>query len=304
MMFTKMTLPAQVFAAIAALCFALSNITIKRGYGDTSVLAGLIVSLCTGILLTGAIVVSDPPGSVSLAGVVAFGLAGVLSPTLGRAANAVGIDRLGAAVSVPLHASAYPIAASVVAFLLLGQSIRPLQLVGLAVVVTAIWLLARRPTDVAAPGHVARSIRASGKVPAVLFPLAAGTCYGLSDVAQSRGVEELADPVFGAMIGLVVGFAIWTTAAFSISTLRSDLRLGSRGVWWFVLTGLLTAGATISIIEALRVGQVVVVSSIVGTQPVLVVVFSALFLRRFEHFGPRVVVGALAAMVGTILVSA
>jgi uncharacterized membrane protein len=58
----------------------------------------------------------------------------------------------------------------------------------------------------------------------------------------------------------------------------------------------------LSVFYALSQGKVVIVEPLVSTNPVLSLIFSAVFLRDVEAITPRVVLGALCTVVGTILV--
>jgi drug/metabolite transporter (DMT)-like permease len=66
---------------------------------------------------------------------------------------------------------------------------------------------------------------------------------------------------------------------------------------------LLNAGAILSFFCALNVDTVVRVDSSVVCNPLLTILWAAIFLRQVETLSWRVIVGALVTMVGTVLVA-
>ena len=295
-----------MFAALAAIFYAAGSVTVKRGVQDTSVLAGLIASLASGSAVLAAILLISPPDAISWSGVAAFIVAGMFGPMAGRMAAITGVDRMGASRSVPIQGSLYPVSATLVAALLLGQGLRPLEVMGLAVVVAGVWMLSRKQSVVEeatraspAPG-VAPSPQRS--IPPIVFPLLAGLFYGLSDVARARGVDSLEEPIAGALIGTLTGLLLWGGAAVFVPSLRASLRFGT-GVRWFAASGVLAGLAVVCTIQALSTGDVAVVSPIVAAQPLPVLVLSAVLLRRLERLDLLVVAGGLAIMAGAVLIS-
>ena len=58
----------------------------------------------------------------------------------------------------------------------------------------------------------------------------------------------------------------------------------------------------LSVFHALSFGNIVTVEPLIGANPVLVILLSAIFLRDLESITCRVVLGALCTVVGSILV--
>lgn len=300
----QLTLPAQVLAAMAAIFYAAGSVTVKLGVQDTSVLAGLLASLASGSAVLGGILLISPPEAPSLAGVAAFILAGVFGPMAGRSAAVTGVDRMGASRAVPIQGTLYPVSASLVAALLLGQSLGLWEIIGLVVVVAGVWMLSRRQSTVEGRGVPAQAGLPSPQrsIPPIVFPLLAGLFYGLSDVARARAVDSWSEPVAGALIGTLTGLLLWGTAAACVPNLRAKLRFG-KGMRWFAASGVFAGLAVVSTIQALRTGDVAVVSPIVAAQPLPILILSAMFLRRLERLDFIVVAGGLAIMVGVLLIS-
>ena len=81
---------------------------------------------------------------------------------------------------------------------------------------------------------------------------------------------------------------------------RRRLTLGSLPA--FVPAGLLFGLSYVSLYEAFFRGRLSVVAPLVATESLWGVGFSALFLRRIEGVGRRLVVGALFVVAGGIVI--
>ena len=66
--------------------------------------------------------------------------------------------------------------------------------------------------------------------------------------------------------------------------------------------GFFNTAAMLSVFYALSHGKVVIVEPLVSSNPVLTLLFTAIFLRDLEVINLRVITGALLTVIGTILV--
>jgi drug/metabolite transporter (DMT)-like permease len=88
-------------------------------------------------------------------------------------------------------------------------------------------------------------------------------------------------------------------AAWLLATRR---RLPLAGFGAFVPSGILFGLSYLCLFEAYYRGPVTVVSPLVATESLWGVALSALFLRRHERVGPRLVGGAALVVVGGVLI--
>jgi drug/metabolite transporter (DMT)-like permease len=88
----------------------------------------------------------------------------------------------------------------------------------------------------------------------------------------------------------------------SARNLKRDLRAPRRSILWIAVAGVLASnGAMLSFI-ALSQAPVVVISPVVAISPLMTLVLTAIFLRRVERLGKRVVLGSLLVVGGVFLV--
>ncbi|MQB00645.1 MAG: EamA family transporter [Actinobacteria bacterium] len=298
-------MPPEVFAAVAALSYAASNICIRLGVQSTSVVAGLLVSLLSGSLITLIAFLVDLPNSPSLVGVAIFAISGLLGPGLGRAAMISGIERLGPAIAIPVLSSLYPVFAVAGAMITLNEDVSARRFVGLAVVVLGVWILSQKEASMAPtslPTGTSTVATPTYRIPAIVIPLAAGVFYGAGDVFRKKAVELLPDAVLGSFIGITAALLVWSAMVALSNHMRALTRFG-KGSWWLALSGAFSAIAVLSVTKAFEEGDVTVVTPIVAAQSLPVLLLSAIFLRRIDHVDFRIALGTICVVGGSVIVS-
>ena len=124
--------------------------------------------------------------------------------------------------------------------------------------------------------------------------------FGASSIFRKAGLEYVAIPVMAAAV------TAGTAAIFSFTLLQfhggkvgveADAARARPG---FFQRRLFNTAATLSVFYALSHGKVVIVEPLVSSNPVLTLLFTAIFLRDLEAVNLRVISGALLTVVGTI----
>ena len=277
--------------------FAGSHVVSKKGTQTTSVIAGLIISLATGTLILGVATLTRLPTSLSGKGVAVIAASGILAPALARGAAIAGIDRLGPSTSVPIQCGTYPLLAVLGAIVILHEPVSGLRFAGVVAIVVGVWLLSR-PAEEPKRDSTRRLFRRPG----VMFPIAAGLAKGSADIVRKTGLDLVPHATFGAALGLATALTVWLVATALLPPVRSKISFGS-GTPWFVLGGSFAGLAVLLQFHALQNGDVSTVSPIVASQPIIVLLFSAVFLRGLERVNLRIALGVAGVVVGTILVS-
>lgn len=299
--------PAEAWALFSTFCFAGGHVVSKRGLQDTSVIAGSLVLLAASFGVIAVAVVLDPPARVTSEALLVYGGLGLVVPAISRGAALKAVDSLGPSIAIPIQHGLRPILAVGGAVLLLGETVGPLQAIGIGAIIAGGWQLSRRPrqevavvAEVGAPA--APTAPAPTFRPGVVFPLIAAVAYAASDLLIRATVGRIADPGFAAFVSAGSGLAVWLIAVGAVRGLRARLRFG-RGVWWLALAGGLIGLAILSVYEALLRGDVSIVSPINSTQPLVVLLLSSLMLRDIERIRPMTLVSGIAIVAGAILVT-
>jgi drug/metabolite transporter (DMT)-like permease len=126
--------------------------------------------------------------------------------------------------------------------------------------------------------------------------------FGIRDnVARTVGEDVAAEPLAQAT-ALMLGASM-----LLVANLLRQRKAASRlrtGILPFAASGIVTAVAQTTLLEALDRARVTVVAPLLGAGVLWTVVFAAIFLRHTELVGRRLVVVALLVVAGGVLVGA
>jgi drug/metabolite transporter (DMT)-like permease len=304
-------------ALLSSASFAASHVVSRRGLEGTSVSAGYMVIVGCAWVVVMIPMLLDPPDTVSARAVVFFAISGLFAPAISRAAALGGVRALGPSISVPIQQGLRPLIVVPAAVIVLNETFGWTRLIGLAAIVTGGWILSRNPPGagepafeaLVAPGrgagqpatavHRRRSTRRFR--PGIAFPIAAAIGYATSDLLVKIGLGGGSDPVYAAPLSIGVGFLVWAVAHV-FRPVRRRFRLGTD-VGWLVLAGAFMGMAILLLFHALARGDVSLVAPVIGTQPLFVMLLSAILLRHLEVRDRTTILAASVVVVGTILVS-
>jgi drug/metabolite transporter (DMT)-like permease len=266
------------------------NITMSRGLARVAdVHAGSAVIATSAFVLVAAVAVASG-SDFDRGDFWPFLLLGTFVPGLSQLLVVHAVQAAGASRAGILFGMA-PLFSAFIAIAAFGEPLRwPLVVGTLFVVAGGVAMMweGKRPID----------YRAYGAALAVTVALA----FGLRDnVARTMGENVAADPL-SQTTALMLGASIVLLANL-LRRPSAMARLRAAAVP-FSGSGLVTAVAQWTLFEALERGRVTVVAPLVGTGVVWTVVFAAIFLRRREVVGRRLVVVALLVMAGGSLVGA
>lgn len=131
------------FALGAAVCWALSSISVRLGLRYMPATIGTFISLCAGLtlmLLVVALFQRSQVGDVTLTVVGIFAVVGLFNFIFGRYLNFLSISHLGVVRATPIAATT-PLFAAVLALIFLGESINALTVLGTLFVMTGVYLV-------------------------------------------------------------------------------------------------------------------------------------------------------------------
>jgi len=278
------------YAIIAASCFAVSHILIRRGMVNSNAFTASVISLTISASVAWCLVaLVMSPDNIGSSALWYFVVAGFFAPGLGRTLNFVGIERIGVARTVPVVNSS-PIFASIFAVFFLGEEWLPQNVVGtLLVIFGVVTLSAARPAD------------GQWRKLDVIYPLSGAIAFGISSTLRKAGLVVDNVPLLAAAVTATTGLL------FSISLLYAKggakiFRVPRSSFGWYLAAGAFNTGAMLAVFYALSTGQVVIVEPIIAANPVLAVFLTAIFLRDLESISRRVLLGAICTVAGTLLI--
>lgn len=277
-------LPVLVSLA-SAVAFGGSGVAAKRGLAHVDPLAGTVVAVGTCVI---AYLVLAPLWMRAedwfTAGFWVFAAMGVIQPSLSMYLANEAYSRAGATITSTFAATA-PLFAATLSILFLGERLTAAIAAGTLLTVLGIVTLSWSP----------RGSRRQRLVAAALaFATATAVIRGLNHFVGKVGMELLPNVFMAAFCSFVVSFVI-LAATWRLRRGRWPGRLPAAGVRCFAVTGLCIAAGMGFLFAALLMGQVVVVSPIVGTYPVFTLLASA-------ALGDERVTGKVLAGVGLVVV--
>lgn len=291
---------AVVLAIGAALAAAGNQLCIRvgtqRGHAHHAVLVVMAVNLL--VLVPLAAIVYYPSYGLTPRSAVSFAAAGVLGTLLGRLSLYTSIGRIGASRTAPI-VSSNALVATVLGVAVLGETLTARHAAGVLLIVAGVAAIAWE-TSHENPDDLSRRELAVG----LAIPLVGALAFGWEPIYASFGFAEGTPAPVGVVVktaAAALGFTLylrWRGALPGAGLLRtSDVR-------WFVLAGLANTAFLLGYYVALSVAPVGVVLPLINTQTMFVVVLSALVMpERLEVVTWKLVAGALAVVVGAVLVS-
>ncbi len=277
-------------AFLAAFCFAVSHILIRRALVSSNALTASVISLAISAVVAWILaVIFVPLSRMVTPGLWYFIIGGIFAPGLGRTLNFVGIERIGVARAVPIVNSS-PMFASIFAVVILGEA-WPLQNVtGTSLVILGVVILSS-----------VRSAAGEWRKMDVIYPVLGAMSFGVSSTLRKAGLLVDNIPLLGAAITATTGL-IFTLGLLQARGGRKVFVLPRQVIGWHLAAGLFNSAAMLLVFYALSVGQVVVVEPLVAANPVLSTLLTAIFLKDLESVSRRVVAGVLCTVAGTILI--
>jgi drug/metabolite transporter (DMT)-like permease len=276
---------AVLLAVASAALFGAMTVLLRpalaRGAGAE---AGSLLTILPALAL--ALVAVAVRGAWQVDGVWPFLVAGVLGPGCSQLLFTLAVRDAGPSRTSVTVGTA-PLFSVVIALVLLDEPVVAGVLAGAVLIVGGGVLLLgerRRP----------ESFRAIG----LAYALAATIVFAARDnLVRWLAIDTDVDPALAAAATLGAG---GLTVLAWLAVMRRPVRLRDAGP--FVAPGLAFGLSYLFLFEAYYRGPVTVVSPLVATESLWGVLFSALFLRRHELVGARLVAGAGLIVLGGVLI--
>ncbi len=222
-------------------------------------------------------------------------LLGVLNFVGGRNLSYLAISRIGAARASAIVTTS-TVFAAILAITLTGE--RPHFIVALGTLVVIVGL-------VAAMGRSILEGEGAGRVALLGYLLAFGAaaCYGSTNVVAKYLTQEQTSPLVVSTVSLFFGLVMLSpvAAGSAITSVRESR--GSLGfVGYAALAGIVAAVAVNCLYFALQRSEVVVISPIVGANPLVTLLLASLFLARLENVNRWLFLGVGLTVAGVVLV--
>jgi drug/metabolite transporter (DMT)-like permease len=301
---TELAHAGDAIAFASAACFAAANVTIARGVRGESEDNGAFVSLLITIGISGALWLAfgiargfEP---VTIRALLWFAGAGVFTAFIGRVFYYASVQRLGAMRSAAMK-RLNPFFALILGVAVLGETLTGNMVVGLALIAAsfAVLVAASARGRVGERAGVGRRLLDAGYIYGPISALGYATGYLL----RKMGLADAPDALLGAMVGCIVGAALFVaTAAFNrdyAAAVRATFR---RPNPWLLGAGVLSSFGQILYFAALNVSPMSRVALIGSMEVFVTLLLTAVFLK--EKLTASIGIAATLGVLGTAFIVA
>jgi drug/metabolite transporter (DMT)-like permease len=279
----------QLLALCASFLFGLALVLTQFGLNYLPPRRGAAVSIPTSAILFLVIAPFMLDWSAwNPRGALIFALVGLLFPATVTLLTFEANRLMGPSVSGALS-NLTPVFAVLVAALLLGEVPRPLQALGIAMVVIGVIILSVDRRWLGTHWHYG----------AILLPIGIAAIRGLTHPVTKLGLTLWPDPFAAALIGYLMSSLVVTGVARlgKDPPLKRDHNVGRL---WFGCVGACNGLGVLAFYAALARGPVLLVSPLVATYPLVTLAFSAILLRS-AHVTIALIIGVATTVAGVML---
>ena len=305
-------------ALLALVLWSATNILTKFAVGVMDLYVGVLVAAAGNfvfaVLLFGAqILWFRPSHPLDLGAAAMFLISGVFSTYLGRWFFFATIAKLG-----PARASAFqvtnPMFTILIAFLFLGERLKPAHWVAAAITLSGLALVSYVPGAWASQGsgggrpgvNAPRVLWGAARQGAgyllhsgALLAFGSSVSYAVANVLRGAAVRRWSEPVLGGAIAALAGLVAQGALMGDVRTsLRRVFRSERRGLMLYTLTGALMIGAQISLIGSMAYIPIGVANLIGLATPLLVTPASMLLLKNQEGITGKTLLGMCLVLTG------
>lgn len=304
----------QLWAIVAGVGFGIFQASNRRAVRNLDVFTSTYLQLIVASVMLA--VISLAAGDWRLlqvarpSALINFGIAGLFHFFIGWTLLNASQKRIGAARTSPLIGTV-PLFATIIAVLTLREVPHAVALVGVAIVVGGVYILALEksgaPANGLADAPAGPPTNAAGAAAlqvgwrGSLLGLSAAVCWSISPVFIRRGFADLPSPLLGLTVGMVT-----SVAAYAIAML---FRRGGRNspISRDTMTFKVIAGALVGLSQwgrwiALGLAPVGVVLALTQVStPVAIFLSPLLVERHLEQVTARVWLGAAVIVAGSLV---
>ncbi|MFC1894212.1 EamA family transporter, partial [Chloroflexota bacterium] len=215
---------------------------------------------------------------------------------LGRSLNFKSIQLIGANTNAVLVRVA-PLVSVILGVSFLGEVVTWELVVGVLLIVLGVMLVGINPQMFRGGKSMFSGIPTRGYI----YGIGTGLAVGTTPILIKMGLSGSGSPIAGAFISYSAAAIILSVTLWNNKRRVALAGMTGSAVSFFILYGLFTSTANLVRYLALDIAPVSLVASVFALSPVFLLVLSFLFNRKLEVFSKYVIIGIIAAVVGTIL---
>jgi len=308
-------------ALLAAITFAVNNASVRRGVLTGSIAQAMAITVPIGVPLF--LIPTVAAGSLgmifglSTEAVLALALAGIIHFVAGRYCNFRATKAMGANLVGPLQQVSL-VLTLVLAIVALGETLTPLRMIGIVLVVLGPMLTMRgekRMRELRATDRAESLVEKTenGRPPpfainyteGVIFALLSAVAYGSSPILIRFGLgsKDLGTSLAGGLISYLAATAVVVPFLLWPRSLRHVLAVEPEAAKWFTVSGVTVCLSQMFMYMGFAVAPVSVVSPIQRLSIVFRIYFGHILNPQHEVFGSNVYLGTAVSLIGALALS-
>ena len=282
----------EFLALTSSVAWGSEAILVRRGSRYASVaLAALMGFVLSTVGLWTAIWLYFPLSLLYTDATWYFIISGLIQPAIVRYLHYTGIVRLGASRAGPVR-SVTPLFAIALAFTFLGERPATEVYLGSALSVVGVWFTSSR-----------REGESEWKAIHLAYPLGAAFLTAISQNFRKTGLLIMPNPYVATAVTITTSLVVFSLSLVATGQIRTTFQGDRKCLPFYGAAAVVSATAQLLGYIALSEGDVSVVVPLINTNPLFIVLFSALFLRDLETINARVAAGAVLIVTGIALIT-
>ena len=282
----------EFLALTSSVAWGSEAILVRRGSRYASVaLAALMGFVLSTVGLWTAIWLYFPLSLLYTDATWYFIISGLIQPAIVRFMHYTGIVRLGASRAGPVR-SVTPLFAIALAFTFLGERPEAAVYLGSLLSVVGVWFTSSR-----------REGESEWKAIHLAYPLGAAFLTAISQNFRKTGLLIMPNPYIATAVTITTSLVVFSLSLVATGQLRTTFQGDRKCLPFYGAAAVVSATAQLLGYIALSEGDVSVVVPLINTNPLFIVLFSALFLRDLETINARVAAGAVLIVTGIALIT-
>ena len=304
-------MPGYLLSGLALILFTVAILVTKAASNRIALSTGFLIATAVNVVFAAAALVVQ----IALRGkgltwsgqaLLLFAAAGAFATYLGRWFFYESVARFGPAKASVFQISS-PLFVALITWLVLDEKLTRPALLGMALALTGLALVAYKP------GFFARQKSAAGtlengflnRILASVFVLGliSSLAYAVGNVLRGAAVRTWPEPVAGALIGAIAGLALHALLTPKKSALLSNFKTANRqGMLLFAVVGVANISGQICTIASMRYIPLSVAALVTLCTPLLVIPLSLYFFKDQEALRVTALLGAVLTLMGIALV--
>jgi len=282
-------------ALLSALSFGLSQILVRKNLEKSNfIYISLTVTIMGNIILWPLALTFTNLNTINPQGLLLFVLAGLLAPGIARLFYFKGMETAGISANASIFAT-YPLYTSIIAILLLGETLTAENWIGLACIIAGVIFVGRNINNGdAQPKNTTKK--------GFIIPILGSLAIALSQIVRKEGLNIYNQPLLGVAMGYTTALIVYLLLLFFSNGTRAS-RFSRKDLQMFWKPGVGIAAGWLLSFLALSQEMVSIVAPILQTELLFILLFTYIFLRKFEKFSFKVIASALLIVAGVILIS-